>query len=632
METTGADANDEFARWLAETAKAGQGAVPATPPPAAQPGAPALGSPLQPCRARRRPCRPRLPLPPAAPPAGAMPPPPAPGQHAAPPAPEFFGGDQLAAPPTRPYEAPFAGPQISRTSFQPAGDPDQPPAAAPFGARLRRLRSRPFTPDPPAAPTSRCPAPPRSRPQPSPSGGAARMGPRLRSARARPRPRPRRSARAQHTVLPVARNGGPRVRAARLPVRRTGAARASRHPACRPPRRLRLRLRRLRRPPPRTRLPRRPPPRPPSRRWAHRPPISRPHSRRWSRLRILRRVSAPHPAPIRSARSSRPRLRHRGPPGSLAAAGDSRAAAGGAAGRRTTRRRGPAVHALRPASRRPPSHRSRPRSSRPRSSPRPRSRRRPTCSRRRPSRPRPRSTRRNPRSRLQPLPPPPRRLEPEPAYVPDRGRPRPAPSAGYTQAFGSTPPPDDDPNAGTQFFGGGTGSYEEPPDLDRTTTGEKVAFALAFVVPPVGLIASIVAAAQSARRRGWVHGFVKAALAISIVTTIAAGIAGAFAYKTLEDQQRHAAIEAASTQFCATVAEQPDMITPPTFGFPGPGPSIPDTVDVDPGVHRSLATPSRTSRRAGSARTSPASRTSHGRSSRRSRRRASSTTRRTSRT
>jgi hypothetical protein len=178
----------------------------------------------------------------------------------------------------------------------------------------------------------------------------------------------------------------------------------------------------------------------------------------------------------------------------------------------------------------------------------------------------------------QPVAPAPEPPAPEPETEYAAASVAPAPDAGHAQAFRSTPPPDDDLSAGTQFFGGGTGSYEEPPDLDRTTTAEKVAFALAFVVPPVGLIASIVAAAQSARRRGWVHGFVRAALAISIVTTLVAGIAGAFAYKTLEDQQRHAAIEAASTQFCSTVADQPDMITLPTFGFPGPGASIPDTV------------------------------------------------------
>jgi hypothetical protein len=185
---------------------------------------------------------------------------------------------------------------------------------------------------------------------------------------------------------------------------------------------------------------------------------------------------------------------------------------------------------------------------------------------------------------LPPAPPPTPPIEAcppvEPAYTPTPPpSPAPDPRAGYPQAYGSEPPPTDDPTAGTQFFGGGTGDYEEPPDLDRTTAGEKAAFALAFLVPPVGLIGSIVAAAQSSRRRGWVHGLVRAALAISVVTTIAVSVAGAFAYKAFEDQRRHDALAAASTQFCATVAEQPDMITPPTFGFPAPGDSIPATLE-----------------------------------------------------
>ncbi len=178
----------------------------------------------------------------------------------------------------------------------------------------------------------------------------------------------------------------------------------------------------------------------------------------------------------------------------------------------------------------------------------------------------------------EPVAPAPPVYEPEAAYVP-AAAPAPASGDGYSQTFASTPPPDDDPNAGTQFFGGGTGNYEEPPDLDRTTVAEKVAFILAFLVPPAGLIASIVAAMQSARRRGWVHGFVRAAIAISLVTTVVAGIGGAMAYKAIEDEQKHAALEAASAQFCATIDEQPQMIEPPTFGFPGPGASIPETVE-----------------------------------------------------
>jgi hypothetical protein len=178
---------------------------------------------------------------------------------------------------------------------------------------------------------------------------------------------------------------------------------------------------------------------------------------------------------------------------------------------------------------------------------------------------------------VEPMLPPAPPSEPAPPYEPPY---EPQPSgAGYSPDFSATPPSPDDPTAGTQFFGGGSGDYEEPPNLDRTTAGEKAAFALAFLIPPAGLIASIVAAANSSRRRGWIHGFVRAALVISIVTTVAAGIAGAYGYKVLEDQRRFDSLVAASTQFCSTVAEQPDMVTPPTFGFPGPGASIPETIE-----------------------------------------------------
>jgi hypothetical protein len=153
-----------------------------------------------------------------------------------------------------------------------------------------------------------------------------------------------------------------------------------------------------------------------------------------------------------------------------------------------------------------------------------------------------------------------------------------AASSSYALTNPSSAPSDDDPTAGTQFFGGGTGEWEEPPDLDRTTLAERIALVLAFVLPPVGLIASIVAAVQSSRVRGWVHGFVRTALVISIVTTVIAGFAGAYLFKVIEDGRKHDSIAAASAQFCATIAADPTMIAPPSFGFPAPAGSIPDTV------------------------------------------------------
>lgn len=85
-------------------------------------------------------------------------------------------------------------------------------------------------------------------------------------------------------------------------------------------------------------------------------------------------------------------------------------------------------------------------------------------------------------------------------------------------------------------------------------------------------------ATQSSRRRGWVHGFVRASLAIALVMTLVVGVAGAYFYKVLDDQRRHDSIQAASAQFCSTIHDNPDMISQPAFGFPAPGATIPDTI------------------------------------------------------
>ena len=63
-----------------------------------------------------------------------------------------------------------------------------------------------------------------------------------------------------------------------------------------------------------------------------------------------------------------------------------------------------------------------------------------------------------------------------------------------------------------------------------------------------------------------------------ILSRSSPAFAGAFVYKVLDDARKHDALEAASTQFCQTVADNPDMVSQPTFGFPAPAASIPDTL------------------------------------------------------
>lgn len=416
-----------------------------------------------------------------------MPPPPsAPG-------PEFFGAAQ-PAPPTRPYEAPFAGPQISRESFQPAGEAPLPPAA---------YTTAPVPPAAPAAPGAPAGAPPTAAPSwvpgyTAPGGEVPGAPPAAQPAAAQP-PAGQPPAAQPAAYYPAPEAAAPAYAAPAFPP----AAPETLAPPASPV--------------------------PPAAPVAPEPPVGDPFGS------LFEAESADTAARLASA----------APPSTAPPASDDPMASlfGGLA----ETSEGPVVPAGDLFASTPPV------AAAPVYTPEP-------------------AFAVPPEAPAAPVP------APEPAYVPAAPAAAPA-SAPGSAPYRAAPPPADDPTAGTQFFGGGEGSYDEPPNLDKTTVGEKVAFALAFVVPPAGLIASIVAAAQSARRRGWVHGFVRAGLVISVVTTIIAGIGGGFAYKAFDDAQKHDALEAASAQFCATVAEQPDMITPPTLGFPGPGASIQETVD-----------------------------------------------------
>ncbi|HWH27218.1 MAG TPA: hypothetical protein VNT53_11315 [Pseudolysinimonas sp.] len=107
---------------------------------------------------------------------------------------------------------------------------------------------------------------------------------------------------------------------------------------------------------------------------------------------------------------------------------------------------------------------------------------------------------------------------------------------------------------------------------------EKITLVAAVLLPPFGLVAAIAAAVLSRSRRGWVIGLLKAAIALGIITTVIAVFGGVAAQKAIEAQRTHAAVEAASAKFCATIAKQPDMVEAPTFGWPKPAASIPDSI------------------------------------------------------
>ena len=138
--------------------------------------------------------------------------------------------------------------------------------------------------------------------------------------------------------------------------------------------------------------------------------------------------------------------------------------------------------------------------------------------------------------------------------------------------------PDDVPQPPAALLLGIEPRVGEDTSVDRSTIPERILLVLAVILPPIGFIGGIVAAALSNRRRGWVIGLVKATIAIGAVLSVVAGVGAYAARQYLHQQAFHAQLVAESAAFCSTVKNDPTMLQKPDFGWPAPAPSIPDSL------------------------------------------------------
>ena len=125
--------------------------------------------------------------------------------------------------------------------------------------------------------------------------------------------------------------------------------------------------------------------------------------------------------------------------------------------------------------------------------------------------------------------------------------------------------------------GGGTGDDVDEEQLARSTVLERILFVLAFVLPPIGLIGSIVAAIRSDRRRGWVIALVRAGIAVGVVFSVLVAVGGYAGYKVLRQQQAHDQTVAASAAFCAAFTKDPTLAGS-DGGWPQPAATVADSV------------------------------------------------------
>jgi hypothetical protein len=130
---------------------------------------------------------------------------------------------------------------------------------------------------------------------------------------------------------------------------------------------------------------------------------------------------------------------------------------------------------------------------------------------------------------------------------------------------------------------------ESIEDLERITTRERLGLLLAVLVPPAGLVLAIGNALRSTARRGWVPGLVRLSVAVGAVLSIAVGIGAAALWNRGLDAIHRDELRAASAAFCSTVAQRPELLTPPDYGWPAPAASIPESIAAMQGFAASWA-------------------------------------------
>jgi hypothetical protein len=121
---------------------------------------------------------------------------------------------------------------------------------------------------------------------------------------------------------------------------------------------------------------------------------------------------------------------------------------------------------------------------------------------------------------------------------------------------------------------------ESSDDLARATTGEKIGLVLAILAGPIGLVLAVVNAVRGVRRRGWLTGIGRASIVLGVLSTIAAGIGGLALWNIREAQLAHDQVAAASAEFCAAGAQNPQLVEPPLLGWPDPGPTITESLTL----------------------------------------------------
>jgi len=175
-------------------------------------------------------------------------------------------------------------------------------------------------------------------------------------------------------------------------------------------------------------------------------------------------------------------------------------------------------------------------------------------------------------------------LQPAPTAAPAVQPPPQAAPAVQPQFFSASPERVSEPSPAARSFvaAASSGGFALERHQTRVRSGngalDWIAFVLAFLAPPVGLLVGIGAAVADSRNKGFVAAIAKAAIGIGTALSLVLSVAFVVVTKIDNDQAAHNAIVASSRAYCTKLKSNPATLASNTFGWPSPGSTIPASI------------------------------------------------------
>jgi hypothetical protein len=124
--------------------------------------------------------------------------------------------------------------------------------------------------------------------------------------------------------------------------------------------------------------------------------------------------------------------------------------------------------------------------------------------------------------------------------------------------------------------------FSDRPVRQRKYTSvlEWVGLVLAVILPPLGLLVTVVARIVTYRRHHWTTGVAVAATVISIVLTVALAGGGLYLKSVSDADAAEAALLAQAAPLCDALAATPGVLDAPAYGWPTEVATLPVTLDA----------------------------------------------------